>query len=46
MASGEYPSRKQEAARVAQSEADRTGRGKKKSRELQAEADTRDLKKH
>lgn len=46
MATGENPSKKQEIARAAQSEADITGRGKKKASDLQSEADTMDLKKH
>jgi hypothetical protein len=46
MAEGKQPSKKQETARAAQSEADLTGRGKKKASDLQSEADTMDLKKH
>ena len=46
MATGQNPSQKQQAARAAQSEADRDQGNKKKASDLQSEADTMDLKKH
>jgi hypothetical protein len=44
--SGELPSAKQKAASKAQSEADRSGAGKQKARELQSEADQAAVPKH
>jgi hypothetical protein len=44
--SGENPSAKQEAAREAQSLADRTGQGKAQARKQQSEADRAAVPKH
>lgn len=44
--SGEQPSAKQLQARKAQSEADRTGRGKAQASGQQSEADAAAVKKH
>ncbi|MFD1955021.1 hypothetical protein ACFSL6_12790 [Paenibacillus thailandensis] len=44
--SGEQPSHLQEAARKAQSKADRTGAGKQRAGELQSEADRAAVPKH
>ena len=44
--SGEQPSSKQQFARKAQSEADRTGSGKTKASTQQSEADAAAVKKH
>ncbi|XID92523.1 hypothetical protein ACF3MZ_29350 [Paenibacillaceae bacterium WGS1546] len=44
--SGQNPSAKQEAARKAQSEADRSGAGKREAREQQSEADRAAVPKH
>lgn len=44
--SGELPSANQKAASKAQSEADRSGVGKQKARELQSDADRAAVPKH
>jgi hypothetical protein len=44
--SGELPSAKQTAASKAQSDADRSGAGKQKARELQSDADRAAVPKH
>lgn len=44
--SGEFPSDKQRAASHAQSEADRTGKGKQQASRLQSEADRAAVPKH
>jgi hypothetical protein len=44
--SAKQPSAKQKAASEAQSDADRTGAGKEKSRQMQSEADRAAVPKH
>lgn len=44
--SGERPSHKQVEASKAQSEADRTGKGKQKASQMQSEADAAAVPKH
>lgn len=44
--SGEHPSRKQLEASIAQSEADRTGKGKSQASKMQSDADRAAVPKH